>query len=92
MHEGIARFRALGGKRAILTNVHVELGGPASPENPDDPFDLVGPKSVAQERLRRIADLGYDDLVILERRHAHDGALALSPGPGGQNGPVRQDA
>jgi alkanesulfonate monooxygenase SsuD/methylene tetrahydromethanopterin reductase-like flavin-dependent oxidoreductase (luciferase family) len=69
VHEGIARFRALGGKRAILTNVHVDLTAPASSENPGDPFNLVGPKVVAQDRLKRIADLGYDDLVMVTRRH-----------------------
>ena len=36
--DGIARFRSLGGKRAILTNVVVRLDSPtASPEGPDDP-------------------------------------------------------
>jgi alkanesulfonate monooxygenase SsuD/methylene tetrahydromethanopterin reductase-like flavin-dependent oxidoreductase (luciferase family) len=69
VQDGIARFRSFGGKRAILTNVHVEITGAASPENPEDPFNLVGPKNVVQDRLRRIADLGYDDLVMVARRH-----------------------
>ena len=69
VHEGIVRFRSLGGKRAILTNVHVQVGEPASSEAPDAPFNLIGPKDVVQERLRKIADLGYDDLVMVSRRH-----------------------
>jgi alkanesulfonate monooxygenase SsuD/methylene tetrahydromethanopterin reductase-like flavin-dependent oxidoreductase (luciferase family) len=70
VHDGIARFRSLGGKRAILTNVVVRLDGPtASTENPDDPFDLACPPSVARERLARIRDLGYDDVVLVSRQH-----------------------
>jgi alkanesulfonate monooxygenase SsuD/methylene tetrahydromethanopterin reductase-like flavin-dependent oxidoreductase (luciferase family) len=67
--EGIARFRALGGKRAVLTNVVVDLRNVASPDGPDDPCNLVGPADVARARLRRIADLGFDDLVLVSRRH-----------------------
>jgi alkanesulfonate monooxygenase SsuD/methylene tetrahydromethanopterin reductase-like flavin-dependent oxidoreductase (luciferase family) len=69
VQEGIARFRSFSGKRAILTNVHVEIAETASSENPDDPFNLVGPQAVVHDRLRRIADLGYDDLVMVARRH-----------------------
>lgn len=68
--DGIARFRSLGGKRAILTNVVVDLESPAaSAEGPDDPFDLVGPPERARARLARIAQLGYDDVVLVSRRH-----------------------
>ena len=68
--DGIARFRSLGGKRAILTNVHVRLDSPtASPEGPDDPFDLACPPEIARQRLARIQSLGYDDIVLVSRRH-----------------------
>lgn len=67
--EGIARFRALGGKRAILTNVHVRVEDTASPDGPEDPCNLMGPKDVIRTRLRKIADLGYDDVVLVARRH-----------------------
>jgi alkanesulfonate monooxygenase SsuD/methylene tetrahydromethanopterin reductase-like flavin-dependent oxidoreductase (luciferase family) len=68
--EGIARFRSLGGKRAILTNVHVDLTATTpSAEGPDDPFNLNAPPDVARARLRHVKQLGYDDVVLVSRRH-----------------------
>jgi alkanesulfonate monooxygenase SsuD/methylene tetrahydromethanopterin reductase-like flavin-dependent oxidoreductase (luciferase family) len=68
--EGIARFRKLGGKRAVLTNVNVGLEAEKpSPDGPDDPFDLIGPRSVALERLRHLRELGFDDVVLVAARH-----------------------
>ena len=67
--EGIARFRTLGGKRAVLTNVNVRLAEQPSPDGPDDPFDLIGPRSVAVDRLRHIRALGFDDVVLVASRH-----------------------
>ena len=70
MAEGIARFRGFGGKRAVLTNVNVclETEEPG-PDGPDDPFDLVGPRSVVAERLRFLKTLGFDDVVLVSARH-----------------------
>lgn len=68
--EGIARFRKLGGKRAVLTNVNVRLESEKpSPDGPDDPFNLIGPRSVAVERLRYLRELGFDDVVLVAARH-----------------------
>ena len=68
--EGIARFRKLGGKRAVLTNVNVGLEAEKpSPDGPDDPFDLIGPRSMAVERLRHLRELGFDDVVLVPSRH-----------------------
>jgi len=68
--EGIVRFRKLGGKRAVLTNVNVGLEAEKpSPDGPDDPFDLIGPRSVAVERLRHLRELGFDDVVLVAARH-----------------------
>jgi len=39
------------------------------PEGPDDPFDLACPPGIARERIARIQSLGYDDLVLVSRRH-----------------------
>jgi alkanesulfonate monooxygenase SsuD/methylene tetrahydromethanopterin reductase-like flavin-dependent oxidoreductase (luciferase family) len=70
LREGIARFRGLGGRRAIATNVVVELdGATASPDGPDDPCDLKCPAAVARERLHRLCELGFDDVVMVVRRH-----------------------
>jgi alkanesulfonate monooxygenase SsuD/methylene tetrahydromethanopterin reductase-like flavin-dependent oxidoreductase (luciferase family) len=67
--EGIARFRGFGGKRAVLANVAVRFETHASRADPDDPADLVGPKEVVRERLQRLHDLGFDDVVLVARRH-----------------------
>src|SRR5262249_28187143 len=73
IREGIARFRELGGSRAVLTNVAVRLDDTAaSSDGPDDPFDLVCPRSVAIARIAHLKDLGFDDVVLVSRRQ--DGA------------------
>ena len=65
-----SRFRDLGGKRAVATNVVAELESPvASPEGPDDPCDLKCPLEVARARLARLRGLGFDDVVLVTRRH-----------------------
>jgi len=70
LREGIARFRDLGGRRAVVTNVVVQLESQApSPDGPDDPCDLKCPRDVARERLHRLRDLGFDDVVLVTRRH-----------------------
>jgi len=69
LREGIARFRDLGGKRAIVTNVRVDLDSPASPDGPEDPCDLKGTPEIARERLHRLREWGYDDIVLVPGRH-----------------------
>lgn len=68
LEHGIARFRALGGRRAVATNVVVRLGDSASPDGPDDPCDLRCPRDVAAARLRRLRDMGFDDVVLVSRQ------------------------
>ena len=70
LRQGIARFRELGGKRAVATNVVVDLGQTTpSPAGPDDPFDLRCPPAVARERLHHLCALGFDDVVMVVPRH-----------------------
>lgn len=71
--DGIARFRDLGGARAVLTNVVVRLeSAEPSPDGPDDRCDLACPKHVATERLHRLRELGFDDAVLVVQRHDAD--------------------
>jgi alkanesulfonate monooxygenase SsuD/methylene tetrahydromethanopterin reductase-like flavin-dependent oxidoreductase (luciferase family) len=73
IREGIARFRDLGGTRAVLTNVAVRLdAAEPSSTGPDDPFDLVCPRAVAVERLQHVRELGFDDVVLVAPRHDAD--------------------
>jgi len=70
LRQGIARFRDLGGKRAVVTNVVVDLEQKApSAAGPDDPFDLKCPRDVARGRLHHLVQLGFDDVVLVVRRH-----------------------
>jgi alkanesulfonate monooxygenase SsuD/methylene tetrahydromethanopterin reductase-like flavin-dependent oxidoreductase (luciferase family) len=65
--ENIKRFRDMGGKRALISSVLVDLTEPEAPTDRDAPFNLFcGPKSAA-ERLAVIADMGYDDVLLVKR-------------------------
>src|SRR5262249_51583475 len=70
LRDGIARFRNLGGKRAVVTNVRVDLDSQAaSADSPNDPCDLKGPPEVARARLHRLREWGYYDTVRAPARH-----------------------
>jgi alkanesulfonate monooxygenase SsuD/methylene tetrahydromethanopterin reductase-like flavin-dependent oxidoreductase (luciferase family) len=70
LRQGIARFRELGGTRAVATNIVVDLEQQTpSPAGPDDPFDLRCPRDTARERLHHLCELGFDDVVLVVRRH-----------------------
>ena len=47
----------------------VQLDSQASPDGPEDPCDLKCPPDVARERLHRLCELGFDDVVLVVRRH-----------------------
>jgi alkanesulfonate monooxygenase SsuD/methylene tetrahydromethanopterin reductase-like flavin-dependent oxidoreductase (luciferase family) len=63
--EGIQRYRAAGGTRAIVTNIAVDLSQPTAPLADDVPFHLRCGREAAAERLRRLADLGFDDAILV---------------------------
>jgi alkanesulfonate monooxygenase SsuD/methylene tetrahydromethanopterin reductase-like flavin-dependent oxidoreductase (luciferase family) len=70
LRQGIGRFRELGGKRAVVTNVVVDLEqATPSPAGPDDPFDLKCPREAARDRLHQLCRLGFDDVVMVVHRH-----------------------
>jgi alkanesulfonate monooxygenase SsuD/methylene tetrahydromethanopterin reductase-like flavin-dependent oxidoreductase (luciferase family) len=70
LREGLARFRDLGGRRAVATNVVVNFDSQApSPDGPDDPCDLRCSRDMARQRLHRLVALGFDDVVLVTRRH-----------------------
>jgi alkanesulfonate monooxygenase SsuD/methylene tetrahydromethanopterin reductase-like flavin-dependent oxidoreductase (luciferase family) len=70
MKEGLQKYRDLGGKRAMVATIQVDLTQPEADLADDQPFHLrCGPKSAA-ERLQKIADIGFDDaLIIKTARH-----------------------
>jgi alkanesulfonate monooxygenase SsuD/methylene tetrahydromethanopterin reductase-like flavin-dependent oxidoreductase (luciferase family) len=75
--EGIRRYRAAGGTRAIVTNIAVDLSQPTTALADDAPFHLrCGPEAAA-ERLRRLADLGFDDAIVVKRTHTEADLAAM---------------
>jgi alkanesulfonate monooxygenase SsuD/methylene tetrahydromethanopterin reductase-like flavin-dependent oxidoreductase (luciferase family) len=65
--DGIQRYRAAGGTRAIVTNIAVDLDEPTTALADDAPFHLRCAPQAAAERLRRLADLGFDDAILVRR-------------------------
>lgn len=63
VEAGMKTFRAHGGKRAILTNVHTELGEGASSHG--GKINLECTANEARERLQRLEAIGFDDVVLI---------------------------
>ena len=64
---GLDMFRKAGGKRALLANIFTDLrpDPPAHPLIARSKVTLVCGKAEARDRLRRIADLGFDDALMI---------------------------
>ncbi len=63
--RGIQRYRAAGGRRALLASINVDLAGPAGRLDPDErPFTLECAPGEARDRLMRVQDLGFDDVLL----------------------------
>jgi alkanesulfonate monooxygenase SsuD/methylene tetrahydromethanopterin reductase-like flavin-dependent oxidoreductase (luciferase family) len=65
---GIRHYRRLGGKRAILANVLLDFR--EVPQWQEDwarnaEISLACPIDIARERLARIEDMGFDDVILL---------------------------
>jgi alkanesulfonate monooxygenase SsuD/methylene tetrahydromethanopterin reductase-like flavin-dependent oxidoreductase (luciferase family) len=75
--DGIRRYREAGGKRAIVTNIAADLDH-ADDAMPDDaPFHLRCDANTAATRLKRLADLGFDDAILVPRAHTEGSLAAL---------------
>ena len=80
--DGIRRYRDAGGKRAIVTNIAADLDQPDDAMPDDGPFHLRCDARTAATRLKRLADLGFDDAILVPRAHssaALAGLRALLP-------------
>jgi alkanesulfonate monooxygenase SsuD/methylene tetrahydromethanopterin reductase-like flavin-dependent oxidoreductase (luciferase family) len=76
LREGLKRFRAAGGRRAVATNIPVDLSA-SEPLTDDGQFHLRCDAATAAQRLRMLADLGFDDAVLVTRRHGDADLAAL---------------
>jgi hypothetical protein len=78
------RFRAAGGRRAILVSVIADLDE-KSPAGACDQVDLRCSPEEARRRLARLAEHGIDDVVLIDanRRPGHLEELAELAATGG---------
>lgn len=74
---GIQRYRAAGGTRAIVTNIAVDLTAPTTVLPDDAPFHLRCTPEAAAARLQRLADLGFDDVILYHRSPTERELIAL---------------
>ncbi len=69
LKEGITRFRDAGGKRALVMTVTIDLHAPTARFDEDAVFNLSCGPEEASERLRRLADMGFDDIGLVRQGH-----------------------
>jgi alkanesulfonate monooxygenase SsuD/methylene tetrahydromethanopterin reductase-like flavin-dependent oxidoreductase (luciferase family) len=67
LSESIKIYRDAGGQRAILANVGVAIGVPTTPLTDDGRFSLECEPAEAADRLGLLAELGYDDVQLVQR-------------------------
>jgi alkanesulfonate monooxygenase SsuD/methylene tetrahydromethanopterin reductase-like flavin-dependent oxidoreductase (luciferase family) len=66
LRETLQRYRDMGGKRAMISSVMVDLTQPESHLADDEPFQVrCGPESAA-ERLGKLEDMGWDDVLLVK--------------------------
>ena len=65
LRDGIQRYRDAGGTgRTLVATVNVNLRAPHDRFDPDGRFHLNCPPDEARERLARLAELGFDDVLV----------------------------
>lgn len=75
MLDALKRYREMGGRRAIVATCSIGLDGPETPLTEDEPFTLrCGPHEAA-ERLHRLAEVGFDDILLKLDDPAHQGVF-----------------
>ena len=68
LRSGVERYRAAGGKRAVVTNISLDLDAPTEPlADSESAYHLRCAPDAAADRLRRLADAGFDDAVVVHR-------------------------
>lgn len=77
LKDGVARYKDMGGKRAIATNVHVDLAAPTTELADGAKIDLKCRPDEASKRLRLLADAGFDDVVLVVQDHSEANLKAV---------------
>lgn len=65
--ESIKIYRDAGGQRAIVANVGVAIGPQSTPMPDEGRFNLECGPAEAADRLGLLAELGYDDVQLVQR-------------------------
>lgn len=77
VESSVGKFRAAGGRRAVLVSVIADLDEDR-PQLPDERVHLRCPPDEATRRLRRLAELGFDDVVLVSANRSRDHIDALA--------------
>ena len=77
LKAGVERFRDAGGKRAIVTNIAVDLTAPTKPLSDEGPYDLRCSPDEARARLQQLADFGFDDAVLVVEDMSEENVRAV---------------
>jgi alkanesulfonate monooxygenase SsuD/methylene tetrahydromethanopterin reductase-like flavin-dependent oxidoreductase (luciferase family) len=73
LREGAQRYRNLGGTgRTICATVTVDLRAPHSPLDESSRFNLQCPPEEAASRLQKLADAGYDTIVVTRLNYSDE--------------------
>ena len=72
LREGIQRYRDAGGTRALVGTVTVDLHAPSTAFDETTRFHLECGPAEAAERLQRLAELGYDDVLVTRANYSAD--------------------
>jgi alkanesulfonate monooxygenase SsuD/methylene tetrahydromethanopterin reductase-like flavin-dependent oxidoreductase (luciferase family) len=87
LKEGIKLYRAEGGRRAIVATVPVDLRQSSQPLTDESRFTLQCSPQDARDRIERVAELGYDDVLLRGDNFSDEqvlevaDALGLKPRP-----------
>lgn len=67
LEKGIRLYKESEGKRAIITNVSINLSANEPLDHAGDMFHLNCPPSEARSRLKLLHELGFDDVVLVHK-------------------------
>jgi alkanesulfonate monooxygenase SsuD/methylene tetrahydromethanopterin reductase-like flavin-dependent oxidoreductase (luciferase family) len=75
MRDAINRYRDLGGQRAMISTCQFDLSAPSQKIADDESFYLMCGAEEAKDRLGRVAELGFDDILLVKADHQRPGGL-----------------
>jgi alkanesulfonate monooxygenase SsuD/methylene tetrahydromethanopterin reductase-like flavin-dependent oxidoreductase (luciferase family) len=64
LDDAMERFRANGGRRAVVSTVFADLSQQGEPFDEDDRVHLACNPQEAARRLRRLGEIGFDDVIV----------------------------